>query len=349
LLLALLLLHPATHAGSLADPAVNGSRDFTPPAQGALNGAAPRIKYVNADADPADPRADGSIAHPYHSLITAANGAHDGDFFILSGSFSGSVVFTRSVTVQGGSADQTQVRGTMVFSGSLASQLRDVRVDCATDSACVSNSSARGADLLLNRVTINQGGAGPAAEAQTGRLIAARCDLNNSGSGPVVSLIAPVAAASRLDDCRLTGTANAQGLRMTVGGVAITGGAIRVSGSQPAVSLTDSELWISGASLSSGSVPLSLNSPVHVMVRDSTLAAGAGAAAVGISNGPIYVFGAVQMFLNNQFITDAGVASIACDSDAALISSGNYNSNNLNAPASQQFSGACIVTVPATF
>ncbi len=127
--------------------------------------AAAKVKYVNTDADPADPRMDGSIAHPYYSLATAANGAHDGDHFFLTGSFYGAFVFSRAVTVQGSSPDQTTVYGTMVFSGFLASHLRDVRVNCTADAACVSNRSTRGSDLVMHRVTINQSGAGPAAES----------------------------------------------------------------------------------------------------------------------------------------------------------------------------------------
>lgn len=313
-----------------------------------FNANTAKIKYVNGDAHPADTRRDGSIAHPYASLGIAAANAHDGDHFILTGTLSGNVVFSSAVTVQGSSSDQTTLYGSIEFGGFLASHLRNLRVNCTSDTACIVNRSTRSSDLELDHVTVAQSGVGPAIEARYGRLVAAHSAFSGSGGGPAVQLDTGSAAVSRLEECAVTGSGASIGLSVLGGGAVVEGGTYTSAGA--AISMNTGSLWINNAHLVSGKVPLQVVDSTRVMVRGSLLEAGAGDNAVSLDINPVVTFAVDYMapvFVQNQYVTDTGVAALGCSKPVSLLSSGNFNLKNIGASASDQVAVPCAI-LPAT-
>ena len=309
-----------------------------------------KIKYVNGDAHPADTRRDGSIAHPYNSLGIAAANAHDGDHFILTGTLSGSIVFTSAVTVQGSSSDQTTLYGSIEFGGYLASHLRNLRVNCTSDAACIINSSTHGSDLELDHVAVGQSGAGPAVEARFGRLVAAHSAFTGLGGGPAAQVDKTSAGVSRFEECALSGSGASIGLSILGGSAVVEGGTYTAAGA--AISMDTGSLWINNAHLVSDKVALTVVDSLRVMVRGSLIEAGAGNSAVSLDISPVATFAVDYMapvFVQNHYVTNPGVAALDCSQPVNLLSSGNINLKNSGDPASVQVAPPCNILTAVSF
>ena len=290
-----------------------------------LTPSAAKIKYVDSDADGNDPRMDGSLAHPYQNLSAAAANVHDGDRLILHGNLWGYAVFSQAVTLEGASAYQTTVYGSLVFNGFHASTVRNLRVNCTSDTACISNLTTGGADLILERVIATQSYTGPAVSAINGA-VAAYSSQFSAVNGAAVEVSNADGNLNRFTDCDFT---SGRGAALFIEGATkteITGSRLTASGAGSALLISEatSVRVLQSHLAAAGNVVYGKNS-YSVLISGSWLTSGGGDEVVKFDNAPRLTFAIPtdhRILVDNYFRT-GGASAIGCVQADEIFSRGN--------------------------
>lgn len=290
--------------------------------------SAPKIKYVDGDADDSDPRSDGSLAHPYRSLTVAAAGVRDGDRLIVHGNVWGYAVFANGVTVEGASNAQTVIHGSLIFNGYQASTVRNLHLNCTSDTACVSNMTSGGADLILDQVMIAQSYSGPAVEAVNGRVIAYGSRFSAIDGASAVAHYAG-ANTSRFINCDFTSEKGSALLVAEGARVEIDGSRLSVTGDQPAVRASGAaSVRVLHSDISAIGSAFYFHNSYNTLIAGSWVTSDGGDKAVQFDNAPRLTLAASterRIVIDNYFRTGGNYTAIGCLQSDELFSRGNVN------------------------
>lgn len=287
--------------------------------------SAAKIKFVDSDADAADPRMDGSFAHPYQSLTIAAANVHDGDRLILHGNLWGYAEFSQGVTLEGASDHQTVLYGSLLFNGYNASTVRNLRVNCTSDTACINNLTSGASDLILDHVIVAQSYNGAAVQALNGRIVAYTSQFKSAFTAAVVAGYAG-GGVHRFNDCDFTG-GNGPALEIIKdASVEITGSRITTTGDQPAITADGASLIrVQHSRITAHASAFRFKDSYNTLITGSWLTSGGGYAALVFDNALRLTFAMStdrQLVLDNYFFT-GGAPVFSCLQSAELYSRGN--------------------------